>query len=278
MVGIKFSVHPLFFLLGFYYALTGRIFTFIIFTLSAVIHELGHSFSASSMGYRLDKIVLMPFGAVIKGQISGLNALDQIKIALSGPLINLLVAVIFVAIWWVKPQTYAYTDILVTSNLSLALINLIPAYPLDGGRVVMAVLKNKMGEKRAVNLCKVLGLLFALALFALFVYSIFTVFNLSLLLFSVFVLVGAFSNKVQSKYVRLYTGLDEKQLRRGVEIKRQAVSCDISVKRMLSILDENRLNELVVYINGKKSVVLNQSQINQIIEEGQLYQRLENYL
>ncbi len=278
MGGIKLSVHPLFFLLGFYNALTGRIFSFIVFTLSAVIHELGHSFTASSMGYKLDKIVLMPFGAVVKGQISGLNVLDEIKIALSGPLINLMVAVIFVAFWWVRPETYAYTDILVTANLSLALINLIPAFPLDGGRVLLATLKKSLGEKRAVNICKWLGVCLGLVLLGLFVYSIFTVLNLSLLLFSLFVLVGAISNKVESKYVRLYTGLDEKRLLRGVEIKRQAISSDISVKKMLALLDEQRLNELVVYRKGSRSVVLGQNQINQIIENAVLYEKLEKYL
>ena len=82
MGGINLSVHPLFYVFGVYYALTGKIFVFAIYTITAVLHELGHSFVASNAGYRLNKITLMPFGAVVRGDIDGLKFSDEIKIAL----------------------------------------------------------------------------------------------------------------------------------------------------------------------------------------------------
>ena len=92
MGGLRLYVHPLFLIFGAYYALTGKILIFIIYTLSAVVHELGHSFAAAGLGYRLNKITLMPFGAVASGDIDGLKLKDEIKIALAGPLINLAIA------------------------------------------------------------------------------------------------------------------------------------------------------------------------------------------
>ena len=99
MAGIKLSIHPLFFVLGFFYAITGQIFIFIICTATAVVHELGHSFVSASLGYRLNKITLMPFGAVVVGNIEGLRFRDQVKVAIAGPLINVAVSLFFIATW-----------------------------------------------------------------------------------------------------------------------------------------------------------------------------------
>ena len=129
MGGIKLNVHPLFFLFGFYYALTGKVFVFIIYTVTAVVHELGHSFAAAGAGYRLNRITLMPFGAVVRGDIDGLKFSDEIKIALAGPLLNLAIGLLFVAIWWIYPESYAFTDIVAEANFSLALVNFLPIFP-----------------------------------------------------------------------------------------------------------------------------------------------------
>lgn len=278
MGSLKLSVHPLFFLFGVYYAITGRIFIFIIFTLTAVIHELGHSITAKKLGYKLDKIVLMPFGAVVKGEIEGLKCLDQIKVSLSGPLVNLIVAVIVVASWWVAPITYAYTDTVVMANLSMAVINLFPAFPLDGGRVLYALLSNFVSAKACRRTCKILAIFIGFCFLTLFVLSIFNTLNLSLLFFTLFIFVGAFSNKSQSKYVKIYSGLSEARLKRGIKINRQAISSQASVKKLLSILDENSLNEFVVYKDGQRGQVLDQVKINKIIESGDIYSKIEKYL
>ena len=124
MGGIKLTVHPLFFAFSFYYALTGEFLVFVMYTVTAVVHELGHSFAATSAGYKLNKITLMPFGAVVSGNIEGLKFSDQIKIAFAGPFINVAISLFFIALWWIYPECYAYTDVIVGSNLSMALINL----------------------------------------------------------------------------------------------------------------------------------------------------------
>ena len=58
MGGIKYSVHPLFFAVGFYYALTGRIFIFLVYSITALVHETGHAIAAEKAGYKLNKITL----------------------------------------------------------------------------------------------------------------------------------------------------------------------------------------------------------------------------
>ena len=237
MGGISLSVHPLFFVFGIYYAGTGRIFVFLVYTVCAVMHELGHSFVASNAGYRLNKITLMPFGAVVKGDIDGLKLKDEIKVALAGPLLNLAVGLFFVATWWIYPESYAFTDIVAEANFSLAMVNFLPIFPLDGGRVVSAILTQRFGEKKSSIICKVLGGVFAVFLLALFIVTIFNTINLSLLFFALFVTFGAFGKGRENKYVKAYSTLSENNLMRGVPIKRTAVSKNVTVKRLLSLID-----------------------------------------
>lgn len=278
MGGISLSVHPLFFAFGFYYALTGRIFVFLVYTICAVLHELGHSFVAAGAGYRLNKITLMPFGAVVKGDIDGLKLNDEIKIALAGPFINLAIGLLFVAFWWIYPECYAFTDIVAEANFSLALVNFLPIFPLDGGRVLSAILTSKLGSKRAYVVCKVAGGLLALALLVGFVLTLFYSPNPSLLFFALFVLFGAFGKGKDNKYVKAYTAISDQKLMRGIPVKRQALSKDATIKKMMSILDENALNEIVVYSGDGPLTVLSQEKIGKIIEKGDIYSKIEGYL
>ncbi len=278
MGSIKLSIHPLFYLFGLYYGFTGRFFLFIMTTLCAVMHELGHSIVASSNGYRLDKITLMPFGAVVKGDIDGIKPKDEIKIALAGPMINLAVGIFFVAVWWIFPETYAFTDLAVQTCFSLALINLIPAYPLDGGRILYATLRCRLNHDKAELICKIVGGVFGISLLAGFVATCFYSVNLSLLIFSIFLLVGAFSKKQYGKYVKVVGGVTISELKRGVAFKKQGVDENITIKRLIRILEPNAINEVVVYSNGKQKTTLSQEKINNLINNHSIYQKISQVI
>ena len=113
---IKFTVHPLFVIFGLYFAVKGKVFSFLIFTISALIHELGHAITADRLGYRLKRVVLMPYGAVIKGDNVEMDYRDEIKIALSGPLLSLMIAGLFVSLWWLVPTAYPWRPELQSSG------------------------------------------------------------------------------------------------------------------------------------------------------------------
>lgn len=278
MGGIKYSVHPLFFAVGFYYALTGRIFVFLIYTFTAVLHETGHSIAAGRAGYRLNKIVLTPFGAIAKGNVEGLKFYDELFIAAAGPLINLAVGLLFVAIWWIFPETYAFTDVAAEANFALAIVNFIPAYPLDGGRILSALLSIKLGEERAFKICKITGVIFALLLMVGFVFTAFYTPNVSLLIFAVFVFAGAVSREKDNKYVKINSVMSKENLSRGMPIKRQAVSKEITLKTLIKIADANAINEIDVYDGDTLVKRLNQKQITEILVKGDIYSRLEKYV
>ena len=160
----------------------------------------------------------------------------------------------------------------------MALINLIPAYPLDGGRILYSLIADAKSPKVARKVCVLCGLVLGIGLFILFVVSIFSILNISLLFFSAFIVVGTLIKEDKAGYVKIYSSLSEERLIGGVAVKKQAVSVNTTVKKMLSILDELALNEIVVYDKGVQIALLNQEKINKILEKGQIYAKIGDFL
>lgn len=275
---IKLSIHPLFLLFAGYYLLTNRILEFVISTIVAVIHELGHSFVALSRGYVLNKIVLMPYGAVVKGNIKGLKFIDQAEIALAGPLLNLGVTIFFVSLWWFFPEIYAYTDIVAFSSLSMAVVNLIPAYPLDGGRVLTSLISLKFGEKVGVKTSKIIGLVLGVALIGLFVWTAIDVANYSILLFAIFVIVGSLNMERENEYVKMYSVLKKDNLKRGVNYHLFAVEKQTTIRNLIRLVDSRSVNCAVVFDNGEKVAILYQKQLERLLLTASIYDKIGEHL
>ena len=199
---MKITVHPLFFIFGLYFAATGKVFSFAAFTLCALIHELGHARAAEKCGYKLNRITLMPYGAVISGDISGISYKDEIKVVFAGPMVNLALYISIIALWWLFPLTYPYTELAAEANLALFTINLIPAFPLDGGRLLLCTLSLKLKRKTAAAITRTAGIIFSFILLGLFVYSCFFGVNFSLLFFASFIFAGAIHKNPNDGYVR----------------------------------------------------------------------------
>ena len=252
-----FRLHPLFLAVGVYYAFTGELFLFLLSTLVAIQHECAHAFAAARLGYKLNKIVLMPYGAVIDGDLRSISFKDEIFVAVCGPLCNLITAAFFVALWWLVPTMYAFTDTACYSSLTVAIVNLLPAYPLDGGRILKCALARAFmktdadenrAEKRAEKICRAVTLFFA-AVFLIF-FSILLIrktYNFSLLAFGIFLLVGAFGNRGERA---IYNKMDLScldALKKGTEIRRVAVLESCSVKNALRFLCKGSYLVLEVY-------------------------------
>lgn len=246
MARLKFSLHPLFYIFGLYFALTGKVFSFLVFTLSAVIHEIGHYIQSEKLGYGLKKIVLMPYGAIIKGEVSNLKYIDEIKISLAGPFINLIILILVVALWWVVPDTYPYTELIVTANLSLLLVNLLPCYPLDGGRALLATLSLFLSRKTAKKIVVILGIIFATFLLGVFIFSCFTSVNFTILFFSLFMFVGTLSKSKESEYIKIYNNFSCYKVKKPTIVKQIIVPNKTTIKELYSILNGEYYYEVIV--------------------------------
>ena len=254
----RFFIHPLFFLVGIWFCFIGKLPLFLISTLVALQHECAHAFAAARLGYKLNKIVLMPFGAVIDGDLSGISLKDEIYVAIWGPLCNLLTAVFFVAWWWLTPTVYAFTDTACYTSLGIALVNLLPAYPLDGGRIFRCTLARALAktqaneskaEAKAEKICRGVTLMFSAGFFVLF--ALVSPKNLSLLLFGGFLLLGSFGNKERSTYSRMDFSCQD-ALKKGVELKRVAVLGTCPIKDVLGFLSRGSYLVLEVYDENER--------------------------
>lgn len=278
MGSIRIKIHPLFILLFIYSAFTSKILIFLVCTLTAVAHELGHSLVAEIKGYKLNKITLMPFGAIVQGNFDKPYIKDDLIISLAGPITNLLIAVLFVASWWVYPISYPYTQVVVQANLSMAIVNLLPALPLDGGRILFSILRLKFTKKTANIICKILGVILSCILLTLFIISIFSTPNISLLFFSLFVLFGVLSKEKENNYIRAYVGVSREKLLKGVRISRFALDKDASVKRLVNLIDGDALNEVVILDGNEKLATLSEENIRKIILTGKLKSKIVEFI
>ena len=155
--GVRISAHPLFWALLGVSFWCGKGWEFVLTALSATIHEFGHAAAASRRGYALGKITLMPYGALIGDGAQEMSAKDECAVALAGPLTSLALSAAVPAAWWLFPDLYPYTQAIFLANASLLICNLLPIWPLDGGRVLYALLKRRNARPAAARLCKIVG-------------------------------------------------------------------------------------------------------------------------
>jgi len=146
---------------------------------SVVLHELGHALVARKSGIAAKAIVLLPTGGITlldetRPANTSSNWKREIRIAIAGPLVNLAIALVGAAVLlvvaphaslWTRPYFYAF-DLprgIVWVNLWLAAFNLLPAYPMDGGRVLRALFSRRMDPVHATRRAVSIGQLFAMA-------------------------------------------------------------------------------------------------------------------
>lgn len=231
---VTVSVHPLFFALGAYFLLTGRFFVFLSVTAAALLHESGHAFYAARIGCRLNRLRLLPCGAVAEGSIDGISLADEVRLALAGPAVNAVCAAAFVALWWLFPETYPYTDVACYASAALAAVNLLPAYPLDGGRVAKCVLCHFFKERTAKIVLRVTNIIFAALLIACFFIS---GYNITFLFFALFLLCSALEKSPPAVRINYAS---RAALRRGMEVKTVIVDPSLTVKGAVRLLDDKR--------------------------------------
>ncbi len=160
-------------------AWSGLLFMVLLFA-CVVAHEFGHIFTARAFGISTPDVTLLPIGGVARLERIPEEPYEEFLIAIAGPLVNVAIAFGLVALLGahlntgdlaaVESPTVSLADRLAAVNLFLALFNMIPAFPMDGGRVLRALLASRLGFVRATEIAAFIGqgCAFALGFIGLF--------------------------------------------------------------------------------------------------------------
>lgn len=208
--GIKIFIHWTFLLLIFWIILSGvrrgysaeAIFWSIGFILAVFVcitlHELGHAITAKRFNFKTRDITLLPIGGVARMEGLPDKPMQEFLVALMGPVVNLFISLaLFIVLRMAGSFPQSQESLYITTgknfwfqlysvNLFLALFNLIPAFPMDGGRILRAILSSRMQRAKATRIAARVGQFIAIAFILLgFLYNPF------LSLIGVFVFIGA---------------------------------------------------------------------------------------
>ena len=159
-------------------AIAGVLFILAVFAI-VVLHELGHALTARRFGIPTRDITLLPIGGVARLERMPRDPRQELLIAIAGPTVNVALAIVLYAVLALSGPVRSLSDLtapdeamfgrsllvqLLSVNVWLALFNLVPAFPMDGGRVLRAFLAMRSGDyTRATATAARVGQLFALA-------------------------------------------------------------------------------------------------------------------
>lgn len=167
-MSLKIDLKIFLFLLLF--LITSQFEIYIIVMIFAIIHELGHLLAGVILKFKVEEIKLTPMGVRLQFKIENREYNKKVKkgnllnvkkaiIAIAGPITNLVILIVLIILKNIGlnfTNTYIY-QIIIYSNLLIAIFNMLPIYPMDGGRVINEILKIMVGNKKAYKITYILS-------------------------------------------------------------------------------------------------------------------------
>jgi Zn-dependent protease len=178
VVGTAVRIHVTFFLLlawiaavnwakGGIAAATDAVVFIVVLFACVVLHEFGHVFAARRYGIRTSDVTLLPIGGVASLERMPEKPSQEIVVALAGPAVNLVIALLLIVVLEARFDLSQMAQLeqaqstligrVAAANMVLFAFNLIPAFPMDGGRVLRALLAASMGYTRATRVAAAIG-------------------------------------------------------------------------------------------------------------------------
>jgi len=232
-------------------ALTEIVFIIALFVL-VVLHELGHALMAKRYGIKTQDITLLPIGGLARLEKMPEDPKQEFFVAIAGPSVNLVIgALMFVGLllsgFFNQPLSLSLLEEnlwiqLLTANITLFLFNLIPAFPMDGGRVLRSLMSLRMDPVKATSIAANIGkgaaLLIGLAGFF---------FNPWLVLTAIFIWVGANS---EADSVRIQASIKGLQVQDAMMTKFFQVEGNQSLETVMSLSIQSGQHHVPVTSNG----------------------------
>ncbi len=271
LFGVDISLDIFFILLfGIYWCLGVLGQAMVIFCI-VFLHEMGHVVVAKGYGVKVTGVELLPFGGVarMEGNIE-LDPVADIYVALAGPLTNAFLAGLGYMLQKFGVGNQQWLPFFVQSNILLGLFNLLPAIPLDGGRIFRALVSLHWGLKRATERAVTLSIGLSTAMALAGAWSVVTGRgnNFNFLVIAVFLTYCAVKEKVSAMYIfmKFLARKKEELFKEGVLLARQVVALESSYLKEVVRFFVPRKYHLVVVV-GEDQRVKGTVTEGEIIEE-----------
>jgi Zn-dependent protease/predicted transcriptional regulator len=244
--------------------MTGAVFGIVVTLLLFVcvtLHELAHSLTAMRYGVTVRDITLLPIGGLAQMEEVPEKPAQELKMSLAGPLTNVAIAAVLIAIclsFRIRStvsigELYQMLDsvswhglmaYLVTANLALGLFNLVPAFPMDGGRVLRAFLAMHLDYSKATAIAVAVGqgLAWLLGLYGVMSGS------WTLVIIAVFVYMGAGQ---EGRMVEVKSVLGEMQVRQAMTRQVQSLSPTDTLAQAVDLTLQTFQTDFPVLDNGR---------------------------
>ncbi|WP_224996072.1 site-2 protease family protein [Cesiribacter sp. SM1] len=250
--------------------LKGVLFILALFA-CVVLHEYGHALTARKYHINTRRITLYPIGGIASLEAMPEKPGQELMVAAAGPLVNVVIAAIlwaylqfsgqmpdFASLQNADPADLQQIDLpfafnLLVANIILVVFNLIPAFPLDGGRMLRASLAFGMDRTRATRIAATIGQLLAVA----FVFFGFF-FNFWLVIIGFFVYLGAGS---EAKYESIRTGLSDYRVEDVVMRKFSLLSPEDTLDKAVQLLLNSQEHDFIVAAEDRVVGVLTRKEL-----------------
>jgi Zn-dependent protease/CBS domain-containing protein len=250
-------------------ALTATV-TIVALFLCVLLHEFGHSLVAQRLGIEIRSITLLPIGGVSNLESLPEKPADEVKISVAGPLVSVVLALFFFGVGLLLGavprvptdlfagfgsvgQFFFYLGYL---NAVLAVFNLLPAFPLDGGRILRGLLATRLGAVRATDISSTIGQVFAAAFFLIGLLSG----NILLALVAVFIFFGASGESQMVKQRELTRGLTVSDVM-GSKPRTETVTPNHTFGEVLELVIHGYQEDFPVLDDGKLVGMLTRNEI-----------------
>ncbi len=245
-----------------------------------VLHELGHALTARRYGIKTRDITLLPIGGVARLERMPENPVHELRVAVAGPAVNLVIAAALLLALLASGVAHPLDGLSLTGgnflgrlaavNLLLLGFNMIPAFPMDGGRVLRALLATRMEYTRATQVAATLGQGIA------FVFGLIGLFTNPFLVFTaLFVWIGAAQ---EASMVQMRTALGGIPVTRAMITDYQTLTPDEPLQRAVQMVLAGTQQDFPVMQNGDVAGVLTRGDLLHALAEGRADSRVRDVM
>lgn len=245
-----------------------------------VLHECGHALAARRFGVRTRDITLLPIGGVARLERMPEKPAQELVVAIAGPLVNVLIALALAGLLLVQHELKSLPGLdlirggfmaqLLAVNVVLVVFNLIPAFPMDGGRVLRALLATSMDHARATRIAADVGKLIAI------VFGLIGLFFDPLLLFvALFVFLGA---QAESQRAEMRWTMRGAPVRDAMLTRFETLSPTDAIQSAADAMRRSGQAEIVVERQGRAVGVIDRHQVIHALRDANHAQPVEAFM